>query len=51
LNDNFEWAEGYTANFGLYALEPGSLRRTPRPSALWFGKMTRSVRETGRMPE
>ncbi len=51
LNDNFEWAEGYTANFGLYSLEPVTLKRTPRASAIWFGKMTRSVKQTGRIPE
>jgi len=50
LNDNFEWAEGYTANFGLYSLEPVTLKRTPRASAIWFGKMTRSVKQTGRIP-
>lgn len=51
LNDNFEWAEGYTAHFGFYSMEPGTLRRIPRPSALWFGEMTRSVRQTGRIPQ
>ena len=51
LNDNFEWAEGYTAHFGLYSLEPGTLKRIPRPSAIWFGEMTRKVKETGRLSE
>ncbi len=51
LNDNFEWAEGYTAHFGFYSLEPGTLKRIPRPSAIWFGEMTRKVKETGRLGE
>jgi beta-glucosidase len=33
LVDNFEWAEGWSARFGLIALDPATQERTPRPSA------------------
>ena len=31
--DNFEWARGYTAHFGLIAVDRKTLERTVRPSA------------------
>lgn len=34
LIDNFEWAEGYDRHFGLIAMDPDTLVRTPRPTAL-----------------
>jgi beta-glucosidase len=34
--DNFEWAEGFTPRFGLYAVDYSTLARTPRPSAALF---------------
>ena len=36
LLDNFEWAEGFTPRFGLYAVDRETLARTPRPSALAY---------------
>jgi beta-glucosidase len=48
LNDNFEWAEGYTAHFGFYALEPGTLNRVPRPSVKAFSEMVTEVRQKSR---
>jgi beta-glucosidase len=33
LFDNFEWAEGYNAHFGLAAIDPSSQARLPRPAA------------------
>ncbi len=38
LMDNFEWAEGYSAKFGLFALEPDR-RRVPRASASFFAQV------------
>jgi beta-glucosidase len=45
LNDNFEWAEGYTAHFGLFSLEPKTLRRIPRQSAYDFKKMISNTQQ------
>jgi beta-glucosidase len=37
LTDNFEWADGFDARFGLVAVDYGNgLRRTPRPSAALY---------------
>ena len=42
LTDNFEWAEGFRARFGLYAFDPATLRRTARPSAALYGAIARA---------
>ena len=36
LLDNIEWAEGFTKRFGIVRVEPGTLTRTPKDSALWW---------------
>jgi len=38
LMDNFEWAEGYSAKFGLFAVLPDQ-RRIPRASARFFAQV------------
>lgn len=39
LLDNFEWAFGWWPKFGLVTVDrEDNMRRTIRPSALWFGK-------------
>jgi beta-glucosidase/6-phospho-beta-glucosidase/beta-galactosidase len=46
LVDNYEWAEGYDAHFGLYGFNPRTLRRSERPSA----RLYRRVARTGAVP-
>ena len=41
LVDNYEWAEGWTTRFGLFALDPRTQVRTARPSARLFGEIAR----------
>ena len=41
LVDNFEWADGWSLRFGLYALDPVTQVRTPRPSAGLYGEICR----------
>jgi 6-phospho-beta-glucosidase len=36
LLDNFSWLNGYKKRYGLLHVEPGSLRRVPKTSALWY---------------
>jgi beta-glucosidase len=36
LVDNYEWTEGYGANFGLFSYDPLTKNRVMQPSARWF---------------
>jgi beta-glucosidase len=49
LIDNFEWAEGYQQWFGMMAMEPGTLKRLPRPSAYLFRDIARGNAVTAAM--
>jgi beta-glucosidase len=49
LIDNFEWAEGYQQCFGMVAMEPGTLKRRPHPSAYLFRDVARSNAVTAAM--
>jgi beta-glucosidase len=42
--DNFEWAEGYSAKFGLIACDPATQERRPRPSAMLYAQICRTNR-------
>jgi beta-glucosidase/6-phospho-beta-glucosidase/beta-galactosidase len=46
LLDNYEWAEGFAARFGLYSYDPVTLKRTIRPSAREYARIAR----TGTLP-
>jgi beta-glucosidase len=39
--DNFEWADGWSLRFGLYALDPATQVRTPRQSAELYREICR----------
>ena len=42
LVDNFEWAVGYTQDFGLFSFDPATLARTARPSASLYARIART---------
>ena len=42
LLDNFEWAEGFAAKFGLFAFDRRSLKREARPSSRVFARAART---------
>ena len=46
LTDNFEWDKGTWPRFGLAEVNYETQERTLRPSALWFGKIIKHLRET-----
>ncbi|WP_369366872.1 GH1 family beta-glucosidase [Streptomyces sp. CG4] len=47
LMDNFEWSYGYGKRFGAVYVDYGTLERTPKSSARWYGEAAR----TGVLPE
>jgi beta-glucosidase len=40
--DNFEWAEGYTAPFGLVQVDRATMKRTPKASYDWYAKVAQT---------
>lgn len=40
--DNFEWASGYSKRFGIHYVDYQTLERTPKASALWYGKIIKN---------
>lgn len=46
LLDNFEWDKGFWPRFGLAAVDYETKKRTLRPSAVWFGKIIKYLRES-----
>lgn len=45
LLDNFEWDKGRWPRFGLVAVDYKTQERTVRPSAVWFGKVIKHLRQ------
>jgi beta-glucosidase len=45
LLDNFEWDKGFWPHFGLAAVDRVTGDRTLRPSAVWFGKVIKRLRD------
>jgi beta-glucosidase len=48
LLDNFEWDKGTWPRFGLAEVNYKTFERTLRPSALWFGKVIKHLRENSK---
>jgi beta-glucosidase len=42
LVDNYEWAEGYAANFGLTSLDSKTKTLIMGPTGIWFSKFIRA---------
>ena len=42
LIDNWEWAHGYTATFGLARVDRATLTRTPKASFDWYARIVRA---------
>ncbi|WP_290843243.1 GH1 family beta-glucosidase [Flavobacterium sp.] len=47
LTDNFEWAEGYNARFGLVHVDFETQRRTVKESGFWFRDFLDGLRSLG----
>lgn len=45
LLDNFEWEKGFWPRFGLVEIDYKTQKRTVRPSALWYGRLIRTLSE------
>jgi beta-glucosidase len=45
LLDNFEWDKGMWPRFGLVEVDYTTLERKIRPSAVWFGKIIKHLKE------
>jgi beta-glucosidase len=45
LLDNFEWSEGYWPRFGLVAVDYKTQARKPRPSALWYARLIKTIQK------
>ena len=45
LLDNFEWDKGFWPRFGLVEVDYKTKKRTLRPSAVWFAKVVKKLRE------
>ncbi len=48
--DNFEWAEGYTKRFGMWAVDPDTQQRIAKPSAALYSQIARSWQVPASLP-
>lgn len=48
LLDNYEWAAGFSQRFGIVHVDPATLDRVPKDSALWYRDLISGVRRVGR---
>jgi beta-glucosidase len=48
LLDGTSWDKGRWPKFGLIAVDDKTMKRTARPSAVWFAKVVKHLRETAR---
>jgi beta-glucosidase len=48
LVDNFEWDKGKWPRYGLVHIDYETGKRTPRPSAIWFGNVIKKLRGTAK---
>ncbi|GAA1056896.1 beta-glucosidase [Agromyces luteolus] len=46
LMDNYEWSAGFSAKFGIAAVDPATLDRIPKKSALWYRDLIAAHRAT-----
>lgn len=44
LLDNFEWDKGAWPRFGLFEVDYKTMKRKPRPSAIWYSKVIKKLR-------
>jgi beta-glucosidase len=45
LTDQFEWDRGFWPRYGLAAVDYATMKRTPRPSAVWYAKVMKKLKE------
>jgi len=45
LLDNFEWADGYSKRFGIIYVDYQSLKRYPKASSAWIGRLIRKYNQ------
>lgn len=46
LLDNFEWKYGWWPKFGLICVDRATMKRIPRPSALWLAERIDKIRQS-----
>jgi beta-glucosidase len=46
LLDNYEWSAGFSARYGIAAVDPVTLDRIPKKSAHWYREVIRAHRST-----